>query len=231
MSSASIAERLQVQRERVAEAARRAGRAPEQVTLVAVSKKHPAAAIREAYAAGQRDFGENYVQELVAKAAELADCAEIRWHLIGHLQSNKARQIAGIVEQVHTVSSVKLARELNLRLEQKERESLDVLIHVNVSGEESKSGCQPEEARAILEAVGECPRLRAVGLMTMPPASEEAEDARPHFEALVALRDELGGPSVLPELSLGMSHDAEVAISAGSTMVRIGSAIFGARES
>ncbi len=255
----TITERLQVQRKRLADAARSAGRDPDDVTLIAVSKKQPVEAIREAYAAGQRDFGENYVQELVAKAEELATYADIRWHMIGHLQSNKARFVAGLVHRVHTVSSEKLARELEVRVAQRRRTEaqsphavrlrenadpskaistmppmslfpLNVLIEVNVSGEPSKSGCTPEQLPQVLDAIAEQSSIHATGLMTMPPAVDDARDARPYFDRLFELREKWGGASRLPEMSMGMSHDAEEAVAAGATYVRIGSAIFGPRS-
>lgn len=247
--------RLQVQQERLKLAAERAGRDPADVTLIAVSKKQSAAKIRAAYDAGQRDFGENYVQELCAKAEELRDLSGIRWHFIGHLQSNKARFVTGLVDRIHTVSSVKLAEELGRRMAQKNRTvaaspigvraraeagiasppgstlPLGVLVEVNVGGEESKSGCTPREVESVLAAIDAQPYLVARGLMTIPPVTEGSDEARPYFDQLVALRDLNGGVARLPELSIGMSHDADVAVAAGATFVRIGTAIFGPRES
>lgn len=228
-----IADRVQVQRDRIRRAAERAGRDPASVRLVAVSKFHPAAAIRAAYAAGQRDFGENYVQELSAKAAELQDLPDLRWHLIGHLQSNKAKSVAGWVHTVHTISTTKTALELGKRAWERraaEQGTLQVLIEVNGSGEFSKSGCAPGELEELVHVVESQPGLALVGLMTVPPASTDDEVARPFFAQLRALRDDLGGPARLPELSMGMSHDAEVAIEEGATWVRIGTAIFGERK-
>jgi hypothetical protein len=235
------------------EAALAAGRDPSDVTLVAVSKRHPASSIRTAYEAGQRDFGENYVQELVAKAEELADLPDIVWHHIGHLQSNKARFVANLVDYVHTVSSVKLVKELARRVGQRGRTvaaspgaarlrglasvgdspptshlPLSVLVEVKLSDEESKSGCSPDELGAILDAIDEAPLLVAKGLMTMPPAGEP-EQARLYFRRLRELREEHGGVARLPALSMGMSADAEVAVAEGATFVRIGTAIFGQR--
>ncbi len=242
----AIAQALREQQERIARAAARAGRAASSVRLIAVSKTKPAALIREAYEAGQRDFGENYVQELVKKAAELADLPELRFHLIGHLQRNTARQVAGLVSAVHTVDGERLAEELGKRAEQKtlpaarvwtlgsSHESapdrLPVLVEVNVSGEASKSGCAPSELGAVLEAVEKQPRLLLSGLMTVPPASDDPEAARPYFEQLALLQQAHGGASRLPELSMGMSHDLEVAVACGATCVRVGTAIFGARD-
>jgi pyridoxal phosphate enzyme (YggS family) len=249
-ASNSIARRLSEQKERIAEAARRAGRPPESVRLIAVSKKQSTQAIRSAYEAGQRDFGENYVQELVQKAEELHDFGDIRWHLIGHLQSNKARFVARLVECVHTVSSVKLATELGKRVAQRSRTVVDspvgergrprdlppgsslpmtVLVEVNVGGEENKSGCHPRDVAQVLAAIDDQPFLTARGLMTVPPTTEDPQDARPYFEQLASLRDLNGGATRLPELSMGMSHDVEEAIAAGATYVRIGTAIFGPR--
>jgi pyridoxal phosphate enzyme (YggS family) len=237
--SESLAEgvkrRLRIERERIVQAAISAGRDPGEVRLVAVSKTHPSDLIRAAYDEGQRDFGENYVQELQKKAAELSDLPDLVWHMIGHLQSNKARQVAGLVGCVHTVSSVKLARELGKRVGQHAANlgsagrPLPVLLEVNIGGEENKSGCAPEEAFAVLTAIDEEPALVAKGLMTVPPSTPDPEGALPYFQKLRALRDDLGGLSRLPELSMGMSHDAEQAILAGATLVRIGTAIFGAR--
>jgi pyridoxal phosphate enzyme (YggS family) len=225
----SIAEDLAAVRSRVDRAAVAVGRAPSSVTLVAVSKLKPASAIREAYAAGQRDFGENYAQELSEKATELADLPDIRWHFIGHLQSNKARVVAPIAHLVHTIDKASLARELSKRFGAiaHERELRAVLVEVNVGGEAQKHGATPAELGALLDAVAAVPFLRLRGLMTMPP--HDLEEARRAFEGLVALRDQHGGAARLPELSMGMSDDLEVAVACGSTIVRVGTAIFGAR--
>jgi pyridoxal phosphate enzyme (YggS family) len=237
-----LRERFSAQRERLAAAARRAGRDPDGVRLIAVSKTQPAAALRAAYEVGQRDFGENYVQELLAKAEALADLPDVRFHLIGHLQRNKARQVAGVVSAVHSVDSVRLAEELGKRAERarvpetrrwpvggREVPQLPVLVEVNVGGEASKSGCSPEELEGVLAAVEAEPALRLAGLMTVPPFTEDPAGAAPAFERLVELQRRSGGPLRLPELSMGMSHDAEVAIAAGATLVRIGTALFGPR--
>lgn len=231
-----IFEQLNAQRNRLERAAVAAGRRADEVTLIAVSKRQDASAIAAAYLAGQRDFGENYVQELLHKAQRLSHLDDIRWHLIGHLQSNKAKYVTGVVHTVHAVDSSKLAAELSRRWEQRRElggddqgDPLPVLIEVNVSGEPSKSGCSPQEVEALCDAVSLLPGLQLSGLMTMPPATEDPEGARPYFEQLVELRARLGGPARLRELSIGMSHDAEVAIACGATMVRIGTAIFGPR--
>jgi len=223
----SVAEGLASVRDRIDRAARAASRDPADVRLVAVSKTMPADAIREAYAAGQRDFGENYAQELVQKAEELADLVELRWHFIGHLQSNKARFIARVAHVVHAVDGPSLARELGKRVTREGRERLPVLIEVNVGGEAQKHGCSPADLRDVLVAVDAEPGLHLRGLMTLPPADREG--ARRAFEALGSLRGLHGGRTRLPDLSMGMSDDLEVAVACGSTMVRVGTAIFGAR--
>ena len=225
----SIAERLFAQQERLRKAAQEHGRDPRGIKLIAVSKRHSVEAIRAAYAAGQRDFGENYVQELLDKAQQLSELTDIVWHMIGHLQSNKARHVAPLAHAVHTVSSVSLALELGKRARGRSA-ALRTLVEVNVSGEESKSGCTPTELPQVLEAIEAEPSLQLAGLMTMPPFDEDPALTRPHFEHLRGLREEHGGALRLPELSMGMSHDMEVAIAAGSTMVRIGTAIFGERS-
>ena len=201
-------------------AALRAG-IPAGVTLVAVSKTHPAAAVREAYAAGQRDFGENYAQEWREKADALADLADLRWHFIGGLQTNKVKYLAGRVAAIHTVDRIELAREISKRFAGKGAVAR-VYLEVNLGGEASKSGCAPAEAPALAEAAGALPAVEVVGLMTIPPPED---DPRPHFRALRALRDRLG----LAGLSMGMSADWKAAIEEGSTCVRVGTAIFGAR--
>lgn len=214
-------------RDRIARAAVASGRDPASVRLIAASKTKPASAIREAYAAGQRDFGENYAQELVQKAEELADLIDLRWHFIGHLQSNKARFVTPVVHFVHTVDSTALARELDKRMSKSGGTRLRVLVEVNVGGEAQKHGCSAFDLPAILSSIEECPSLQLCGLMTMPPNDLEA--ARRAFEALASLRTAHGGPERMPELSMGMSSDLEVAIACGSTMVRVGTALFGSR--
>ncbi len=194
---------------------------PANVTLVAVSKTQPAAAIREAYAAGQRDFGENYAQEWRGKAEALSDLADLRWHFIGGLQTNKVKLIAGRVAYIHTVDRLELARELSKRLAAQGARTR-VFLEVNVAGEASKEGCAPDQVPGLAEAVGALPGLDLVGLMCIPPLGA---DPRPHFQRLRGLRDALG----LRELSMGMSADWRQAIEEGATFVRIGTAIFGAR--
>jgi PLP dependent protein len=223
----TIAEGLAKVRDRIRRAAEAASRDPATVRLVAVSKTKPASAIREAYAAGQRDFGENYAQELVEKSAELSDLADLRWHFIGHLQSNKARVVAPIAHLVHTVDSASLANEIAKRAAKAERDSLDVLIEVNVGGEAQKHGATPGALSEIFTAIDAAKPLRLRGLMTMPP--HDLEGARRAFEALASLQATHGGKAKLPELSMGMSDDLEVAVACGATLVRVGTAIFGAR--
>ena len=228
MNPVGIAERLEEVRERVASAARASGREVGDVRLIAVSKSKPVEAILEAYDAGQRDFGENYVQEFASKVEVLAELSEIRWHMIGHVQTNKAKDVARIANVVQTVDSVRLAEVLGKRAEALGKR-LQVLVEVNVGGEESKTGAADAEAREVVKVVRGQGSLALRGLMTVPPYELEASQARSYFQRLRALRDELGGVSELPELSMGMSHDFEEAISCGATMVRVGTAIFGER--
>jgi hypothetical protein len=223
-----IAESLASVRARVADAAKACGRDPASVALVAVSKTKSPEMIREAYAAGQRAFGESYAQELVDKAKALSDLGEIAWHVIGHLQSNKAKLVARVATVVHTVHSRDLAAELGKRASAAGRAPLSVLVEVKLSEEATKHGAAPSELAALLAAIEKDERLRLRGLMTMPPADDLAVAQRV-FDELAALRTRHGGPSRLPELSMGMTHDLEVAIASGATMVRVGTAIFGER--
>ena len=222
-----IVQGLERVRARLAAALNEAGRAPDSARLIAVSKFQPASAIRSAYAAGQRDFGENYVQELAQKAVELADLSELRWHMIGHLQRNKARSVAPLVAMIHTVHSVELAHELDKRATGEPR--LSVLVEVNVGGEAQKGGCAPGALADVLKALQSTQRLRLAGLMCVPPHTEDPSGSRLYFEELARLRDAHGGAERLPELSMGMTADLEYAVAAGATMVRVGTAIFGER--
>jgi len=219
-------------RGRLAAAATRAGRDPGEVTLVAVSKTHAPEAVRSAYAAGQRVFGENYGQELRDKAAALADLADLQWHFIGPLQRNKAKYVVGTAAMVQSVDSVELMDELHRRAEARGVD-LPCLVEVNIAGEASKSGLPPDDVAAVLDAFAARPRLRCLGLMTMPPFVDDPQESRPHFRRLRALRDQLAvrpRPGVeLRHLSMGMTQDFEVAIEEGATVVRVGTAIFGAR--
>ena len=216
-----LKEKLEQVETRIANAAARAGRKRDDVTLLAVTKKFPSAVIREAYDLGLREFGENYVQEFEAKRVGLGDCVGARFHLIGHLQSNKSKITAEIFDVVQTVDTPKLARRLDA-----ERKQLDVMIEVKLSAEEAKAGADPEEVPALVEAIRGCAQLRLLGLMTMPPWSDHGEPSRPYFARLRALAEANG----LKQLSMGMSHDLEVAIEEGATMVRIGTALFGPRK-
>jgi len=230
---ADIARDLARVRTRLAAAARRAGRSPDDVTLCAVSKHQPAAAIRAAYAAGQRRFAENYAQELRDKAAELADLASLEWHFIGPLQRNKVKYVVGTAALVQSVDSVPLLTELSRRAAAVGA-ALPCLAEVNIAGEASKSGVEPDDLPALLDAFAALPAVTCIGLMMMPPFSDDPEEARPHFRALRALRDREAArprPRVeLRQLSMGMSGDFEVAIEEGATLVRVGTAIFGARD-
>jgi len=216
-----LKERLEAVEERIAAAAARAGRKRSDITLIAVTKKFPAAVIREAYDIGLREFGENYVQEFDEKRGELGDCCGARFHLIGHLQSNKSKRAAEIFDVIQTVDTAKLARRLD-----EEAKPLDVMIEVKLSAEEAKAGAAPEQVAELVLAVRGCAHLRLLGLMTMPPWSDDAEPSRPYFAKLRALAEECR----VTHLSMGMSHDLEVAIEEGATMVRIGTALFGPRK-
>lgn len=224
-------------RERIARAAEEAQRDPASIRLVAVSKTKPAEDVRRAYLAGQRDFGENYVQELIEKAAQLTDLTDLRWHLVGHLQRNKVKSALDVVSCVHSVDSTRLARELGKRAAALQgdpnlsaRTRLSLLVEVNVGGEAQKSGIPPAELGPLLATIEQEPALQLAGLMTVPPHTPDPADARPYFEELVLLREHHGGVERLPELSMGMTHDLEFAISAGATIVRVGTAIFGSRN-
>ena len=216
-----IDERLEQVRERVAQAALRAGRAPEEITIVAVSKIKPAADISEAYCAGQRHFGENYVQEFQAKKEQLGELPGAVFHLIGKLQSNKTKPASGLFDVIQTVDSLKIARRLN---EQTGRQ-LDIFLELKLTDEVTKSGLSEEELPAVKEFVEGCEKLDLRGLMGMPPWSEDPEKTRTYFRRLREAAERLG----LPGLSMGMSHDLEVAIEEGATLVRVGTAIFGKR--
>ncbi len=223
-----VAENLAIVRERIAVACRRAGRDPAEVKLVAVTKTHPAETIAQAVAAGADRLGENYIQEAAQKVAQVGGAPQ--WHFIGHLQSNKAKQAVELFDVIETVDRLKLGRELDKRCQAAGRDGLDVLVQVNVSGEESKSGSSPDEAPKLIDDLAALPRLRVRGLMTMPPWFDDPEDARPYFIRLRELRDRLAaGRPGLDELSMGMSGDFEVAIAEGATIVRVGTAIFGGR--
>lgn len=227
----SIAENIREIKQRIAHAALESGRDPVTVQLVAVSKTKPAAAIAEAFNCGQLIFGENYVQELVAKVAELP--SEISWHFIGHLQSNKVRQIAGLVDMIHSVDRLSLAREIDRQWGLLGK-SCEILIQVNIASEATKSGTSSEELLDLVREVAALPNVRIKGLMTMPPFFDDPDAARPYFAALRVLareveKEEIAGVE-MRELSMGMSGDFEVAIGEGATLVRVGSALFGERD-
>ena len=230
----SIVENVARVRERIAAAAQRAGRNSEEITLMVVSKTFPVERIREAYAAGLRVFGENRVQEFADKAGSLHDLSDGEWHLIGHLQSNKAARAAELFGAVDSVDSVRLAEKLNGAAE-KAGKTLPILIEINVGGEDAKSGVAlaSQELEQVLLAAPRWRNLNVRGLMTVPPYSDNPEDARPFFRQLREIRDRIASrhlPAVSMEvLSMGMSHDFEGAIEEGSTCVRVGTAIFGER--
>lgn len=234
----ALAERLQAIRTRIDAARDRSGRSAD-IRLIAVSKGQPASLVRAAYELGQRDFGENYVQELTQKGEALADLPELRFHLIGHLQRNKVKHVVEHAVAVHSVDSPSLLAELGKRAEGRTIPSarrafgddprLPLLIEVSIAGEAQKGGCAPEELGALLDAAEQTPGVRLVGLMCVPPLSDDPLATRPHFDALARLRDQHGGHARLPELSMGMTADFEQGIQAGATLVRVGTAIFGAR--
>lgn len=223
-----IAARLSAVRAHIDEATQRAGRPAGSVRLVAVSKTKPVAALREAYAAGQRDFGENYAQELVEKANALRDLPDLRFHFIGKLQRNKARDVVGAATLIHTVDRSELAEAVNRRAAA-ENKRISVLVEVHLGDEASKGGVKPEGLGALLTAMRAMEGLDVRGLMAIPPPSDDENVARSYFATMRALRDEHGGVAALPELSMGMSSDYEAAIAEGATLVRVGTAIFGAR--
>jgi PLP dependent protein len=231
----SIAQNIARVREQISSAAVRVGRDPTVITLMAVSKTFPPEAIREAHAAGIRAFGENRVQEFAGKIDALRDLSDAEWHLIGHLQSNKAAKAAELFAKVDSLDSTKLAEKLNAAAQAADK-TLPVLIEINVGGEAAKSGltAHSEELQRILIAAPSWKHLAIRGLMTVPPYSEDPEDARPFFRQLRDIRDEIAARKlpgiVMAVLSMGMSHDFEVAIEEGSTCVRVGTAIFGARQ-
>ena len=228
----SVADRLTEVRARIAAAARSAGRDPSSVRLVAVSKTFPITLIREAYAAGQREFGENRVQEALQKIDASTDL-EIRWHLLGHLQTNKARKAGPAFAVIQSVDSVELIEKLDRAAEDAGR-TPELLVQVDLAGEATKHGVPPGEVPRLFQAAAACRAARVVGLMTLPPAPDTPGDSRRWFRELRDLRDrwlQSGVPApMLRELSMGMSGDFEVAVEEGATMVRVGTAIFGSRH-
>jgi PLP dependent protein len=216
-----LSERLAAVEERIQRAVARCGRRREDITLIAVTKVFPASAIRDAWEIGIRDFGENYVQEFESKAPEVRVLDGARFHLIGHLQSNKARRASELFDTIQTVDTAKLARRLN-----EAGKPLDVFIEVKLSAEEAKAGAAPEELSDLVAAVRGCQNLTLRGLMTMPPWSDDPEPSRPYFRRLRELAVQHG----LAALSMGMSHDFEAAIEEGATHIRVGTALFGKRR-
>lgn len=229
----SLFERIEEVRTRLTAAARRSDRSVDEITLVAVSKTHPPEAVREAIAAGLENFGENRVQEAESKIPAVGRTAA-RWHLIGHLQSNKARRAVELFDCIHSLDSPDLARRLNRICDELDRQELPVLIQVDLGHETSKTGIEEQGVSELVNTVSECPRLRLTGLMTLPPFFDEAEKTRPYFRRLRELRNDLKAKGAFGghpgELSMGMTHDYEIAIQEGATIVRVGTAIFGERE-
>ncbi|MEO7970952.1 MAG: YggS family pyridoxal phosphate-dependent enzyme [bacterium] len=218
---------------RIEAAARASGRAAEDVTLVAITKTHPVATLKVALEMGMRDLGENRVQEAEEKIVELGPGAA-RWHLVGHLQANKARRAVNLFAVIHSLDSAALAERLDRMCVEENRESLEVLVQLDLGGEATKSGIEAAQLPVLLATLKACPRLRLTGLMTLPPYFENPDCSRPFFKTLRELRDELAAEghfgSARGELSMGMSHDFEVAIAEGATMVRVGTALFGERS-
>jgi PLP dependent protein len=231
----SVAENIALVQQKIRTAAARAGRDPDEITLMAVSKTFPADRIREAYQAGIRHFGENRVQEFAGKADALRDLSDARWHMIGHLQTNKAAKAAELFSAIDSVDSLKLADKLHDSAHKADRK-FAVLIEVNVGGEAAKSGIPPDstELDRLLCAAPQLDHIEISGLMTVPPFTEDPQRARPFFRKLRELRDQIAVrklPGVhMDVLSMGMSHDFEVAIEEGSTCVRVGTGIFGERQ-
>jgi pyridoxal phosphate enzyme (YggS family) len=224
ITAADITDRLERLTARINKACRNVERDPSEVSLVAVSKTISADVVRAGISAGLTVFGENYIQEAQAKINEIDSPAV--WHFIGHLQSNKARFAVTLFDLIHSVDTVKLARELDKRAGAVGRR-MPILVQVNISGEESKSGAARDQAEEFISQVLEFPNLATKGLMTMPPFFEDPDLARPYFKALRELKDKIGPP--LTELSMGMSGDFEAAIEEGATLIRVGTAIFGPR--
>ena len=226
LADEEIARRLDAVRHRIALAATRSGRSADAISLVLASKTQPPAAIRAAYRAGARDFGENYVQEAVSKRSEVHALEDVRWHLIGHLQTNKAALAVKNFDMIQTLDSARLAEAI---ARAHPSPPMRVLIEVNLGNEASKSGVAPALAESLIESARD--KVDIIGLMTIPPPAKTATEARRHFAQLRALRDRLAAGSglALSELSMGMTEDFEVAIEEGATMVRVGRAIFGER--
>ena len=228
----NIEERLRHVRQQIEVTARRSHRDPKEISLIAIGKTHPPEVLRGAIEAGVRDLGENRVQEAEAKIITLGRHA-VRWHLVGHLQANKARRAVRLFDLIHSLDSVSLALRLNQLCIDEERAEMPVLIQVDLADEKTKSGVKEEDLGTLIDTLARCHQLRLVGLMTLPPFFENPEHVRPFFRRLRQLRDQLAGNGVFHagqgELSMGMSHDFTIAIEEGATMVRVGTAIFGER--
>ena len=226
-----IATSLSAVRQRLARALERAGRSPSSARLVAISKTRPAQDVRAAFDAGQLEFGENRVQEALEKIAATSDIP-IAWHLVGHLQSNKARRAAASFACIHSIDSAEVLTRVDAAAAEAGRRT-ELLVQVDLAGEATKHGAPAETWLSVFEAAADCRAARVTGLMLLPPFTPDPEDARPYFRRLRALRDELAGRGVpsemLRELSMGMSHDFEVAVEEGATIIRVGTAIFGER--
>lgn len=229
MSEGQLGARLAQVRAQIDAAAIKCGRLPHEVALIAISKTHPAALVNEAIQLGATDIGENRVQEAEQKINEVGRTAA-RWHLVGHLQANKARRAVQLFDVIHSLDSLELARRLDRLCAEEQRADLSVLIQVDLGHEETKSGIDEAELPQLIEGLGELRHLRLAGLMTLPPFFDDPEEARPFFRRLRELRDDLAAKGAFidqkGELSMGMTHDFEVAIEEGATMVRIGTAIF-----
>lgn len=232
MSRDQLGARLAQIRAQIDAAALKCGRLPHEVTLIAISKTHPASIVRQAIELGASDIGENRVQEAEQKINEVGRTAA-RWHLVGHLQANKARRAVQLFDVIHSLDSLELARRLDRLCDEEGREKLPVLIQVDLGHEATKSGVNEGELAALIEGISGLQRIEVVGLMTLPPFFDDPEQARPFFRRLRELRDDLGARGVFGdrkgELSMGMTNDFAVAIEEGATMVRIGTAIFGNR--
>ncbi len=228
-----LRERLEDVRKRIVNAAERSGRSPSDITLIAITKTHPIETVRAAHALGIRHFGENRVQEAEGKITQLGD-PEVKWHLVGHLQSNKARRAVALFKVIHSVDSVDIARKLDRHCAEENKSELPVLIQIDLAGEENKTGIDPRNVDELLETLQTCSHLQLHGLMTLPPYFDDPACARPFFKTLRELRDDLrarGAFGDLPgELSMGMTHDFEIAIEEGATMIRVGTALFGERR-
>ncbi len=227
-----LAARFTHVRAQIAAAAQRCGRSPDEVKLIAISKTHPASAVKELIELGATDVGENRVQEAEAKIEEVGR-DRVQWHLVGHLQANKAKRAVSLFDVIHSLDSIDLARRLDRLCLEKQRERLSVLIQVDLGHEETKSGIEEAALEELAESLGSLARIHLIGLMTLPPFFDDAEQSRPFFRRLRELRDELSAQGAFGnrkgELSMGMTHDFAVAIEEGATMVRVGTAIFGER--